>query len=236
LSELGIVPDKPPLSYYATELKSDELLKQAFRDTCDLPDGEDFDKACEKRFRRENYIVNYYALIRILKPNIVIETGTDAGDLTSWVLSAMHKNNYGKLISIDIPSKMGELTMETNLSQDEIGKFIPHTYRDRWELHLGDAKELLPKLLVENDVDMFVHDSLHTRTHMLFEYNCARALMRPNTIIISHDILWNKAFFSFTASHNLKGLSCISDPNLGLTVNKFDSYEGDIGLSVVKMT
>ncbi len=69
-----------------------------------------------------------------------------------------------------------------------------------------NRKDFLPKLLIKNDVDIFIHDSLHTRTHMLFEYNCARALMRPNAVIISHDILWNKAFFSFIASHNLKGI------------------------------
>ncbi len=234
LSELGIVQDKP-LSYYATELKSDELLRHTFRDACDLTNGEAFDKVYKKRFRRENYVVNYYALIRILKPGIVIETGTDTGNLTSWVLSAMHKNNHGKLISIDIPSSAGELTMETNLSQDKVGKFIPDAYRGRWELHLGDAKELLPKLLLEHEVDVFIHDSLHTRTHMLLEYNCARALMRPGAVIISHDILWNKAFYSFTASHNLKGLSSVADPNLGLTVNKFDDYEKDIGLEVVRL-
>jgi hypothetical protein len=125
--------------------------------------------------------------------------------------------------------------MTASISIDNVGHLIPHAYRDRWEYHAGDAKELLPTLLIENDVDIFIHDSLHTRTHMLFEYNCARALMRPNTIIISHDILWNKAFFSFTASHNLEGLSCISDPNLGLTINKFESYEEEIGLGVVKV-
>ena len=73
----------------------------------------------------------------------------------------MHKNNNGRLISIDIPSQAGKLTMETNLASKEVGKLIPDVYRDRWELHLGDAKELLPKLLLENEVDVFIHDSLH---------------------------------------------------------------------------
>lgn len=34
----------------------------------------------------------------------------------------------------------------------------------------------------------------------------------------------------------LKGLSCISGPNLGLTINKFEPYEEEIGLGVVKIT
>lgn len=235
MSRIGITPEHS-LSYYRDELMSDKLLEDAFLQGSHFSKDVKFDKIYGKLFKRENYIANYYALIREIKPKVVIETGTADGCLTSWVLSAMHKNNRGKLLSIDIPPQDGKLTMTTSLSINNVGHLIPRAYCDRWEYHPGDAKELLPKLLIENDVDIFIHDSLHTRTHMLFEYNCARALMRPNTIIISHDILWNKAFFSFIASHNLKGLSCISGPNLGLTINKFEPYEEEIGLGVVKIT
>jgi len=235
VSHIGITPEHT-LSYYRDELMSDKLLKDTILQASDANKDVKFDKIYKKIVNRENYVANYYALIRELKPKVVIETGTADGSLTSWVLSAMHKNKQGKLLSIDIPPQKGKLTMTTSLSRDNVGYLIPHAYRDRWEYHLGDVKELLPKLLIENEVDIFIHDSLHTRTHMLFEYNCARALMRPNTIIISHDILWNKAFFSFTASHNMKGLSSVTGPNLGLTVNKFDPYEEEIGLGVVKIT
>lgn len=234
MSRIGVIPEHP-LSYYRDELMSDKLLEDAFLQGSDSSKDVKFDKIYGKLFNRENYVANYYALIRDTKPEVVIETGTADGCLTSWVLSAMHKNNRGKLLSIDIPPQKGKLGMTTSLSTNNVGHLIPHAYRDRWEYHAGDAKELLPKLLIENDVDIFIHDSLHTRTHMLFEYNCARALMRPNTIIISHDILWNKAFFSFMASHNMKGFSSISGPNLGLTVNEFDPYEHKVGLGVVKL-
>ncbi len=233
MSHIGITPEHT-LSYYRDELVSDKLLKDTILQASDTNKNTKFDKTYKKIVNRENYVANYYALIREIKPKVVIETGTADGSLTSWVLSAMHKNNQGKLLSIDIPPQEGKLTMTTTLSKDKVGQLIPHAYRDRWEYYLSDAKELLPKLLIENRVDIFIHDSLHTRTHMLFEYNCARALMRPGTIIISHDILWNKAFFSFMASHNMKGLSSISGPNLGLTVNEFEHYEKKIGLSVVK--
>lgn len=234
MSSIGVVP-KHTLSFYCNELMSDTLLRETFLQCTNLNKDIKFDKIYSIPFKRENYLVNYYALIREVKPKVIIETGTADGCSTSWILSAMHKNNQGLLLSIDIPPQKGKLTMNSSLSVDNVGYLIPHPYRNRWKYHAGDAKELLPKLLIENDVDIFIHDSLHTRTHMLFEYNCARALMRPNTIIISHDILWNKAFFSFTASHNLKGFSCISDPNLGLTINKFEPYEEKIGLSVVKI-
>jgi cephalosporin hydroxylase len=231
LLRVGIDP-KHPLSHYYDELIGDYLLKQTFLKAYDFKNEVEFEKSV-KQFSRANYIVNYYALIREMKPEIVIETGTASGHMTSWILTAMHKNNSGKLLSIDIPPKKDKLTMTTSLSANEVGMLIPQQYRDRWEYYPGDAKILLPRLLIDNDVDIFIHDSLHTRTHMLFEYNCARALMRPGAVIISHDILWNNSFFSFTASHHLKSLSCIADPNLGLTVNMFDDYEKEIGLGAV---
>ena len=235
MSRLGVTPEHA-LAYYREELMADRVLKSAFVQGAESNKDVQFDKIYGRLFKREHYVTNYYALMREIKPNIVVETGTADGCLTSWILTALHKNNRGKLLSIDIPPRKGKMEMTTSLSMDNVCYLIPHAYRDRWEYHAGDAKELLPKLLIENDVDVFIHDSLHTRTHMLFEYNCARALMRPNTIIMSHDILWNKAFFSFIASHNLEGLSCISDPNLGLTINKFEPYEEEIGLGVLKVT
>jgi hypothetical protein len=233
MAEIGLTP-KCPLSYYRNELASDEILKNSFLRASEANINPNFHKIWTKRLNSEGYVANYYALIREVKPKIVIETGTSEGKLTSWILSAMHKNNCGKLISIDIPPQEGKLTMSISLLPKDIGRFIPNVYRDRWEYHCGDAKEFLPKLLIANDVDIFIHDSLHTRTHMLFEYNCARALMRPNTIIMSDDILWNKAFFSFLSSHNLRGFSSVTSIGLGLTVNKFEPYEEDIGLGVVR--
>ncbi|MHC4655649.1 MAG: class I SAM-dependent methyltransferase [Planctomycetota bacterium] len=230
-----VVTPKHALTYYRDELMSDKLLEETYLRATDFNKDLKIEKTFGKVIKRENYVTNYYALIRERKPKIVVETGTADGCLTGWILSAMHKNNCGKLLSIDIPPQKGKLTMATSLSADNVGHLIPNAYHDRWEYHAGDAKELLPKLLIENVVDIFIHDSLHTRTHMLFEYNCARALMRPGTIIISHDILWNGAFFSFVASHNMKGFSSISGPNLGLTVNEFDPYEERIGLGVVKL-
>ena len=53
-----------------------------------------------------------YVLVRILKPDIVIETGVGAG-VSSWtILHALEENNAGKLISIDLPTTNSELMPE----------------------------------------------------------------------------------------------------------------------------
>jgi predicted O-methyltransferase YrrM len=222
-----------PLSEYQNELIGDRLLSESFRRAVDagLIGGE---FAEHIGMRRIGNLVTYYGLLRELKPATVVETGTSAGESACLILAALSRNKAGRLISINLPAVDGKLTMETTLKPSEIGCMIPEAYRGRWEYICGDAKEFLPRVLLGNRADVFIHDSLHTRTHMLYELNVARALLPEGGIIISDDVLWNKAFVSFLESHNLHGIACESNPNLAITVNRFDDYEKSIGLEVVR--
>ncbi len=68
----------------------------------------------------------------------------------------------------------------------------------RWTLHIGDTRELLPPLLERlGTVDLFIHDSLHTYDHMMFEFECAWPHIRPGGFLIADDALWNKSFDEF---------------------------------------
>ena len=67
-------------------------------------------RGINKYFNWEDRVLNnpsnvliYYALIRELKPKLIVETGTASGSMTSFILSALSKNKTGKLISIDLP-------------------------------------------------------------------------------------------------------------------------------------
>ncbi len=113
---------------------------------------------------------------------------------------------------------------------------LPKTdeYRSRWSYRLGDAKVLLPRILAEEDVDVFIHDSLHTATHMLFEYATARALMPEKTLLLSDDIGWNNSFDGFLAINGLTGYAPFSNPNVGLAVNLFNKFEHDAGIGIVR--
>jgi predicted O-methyltransferase YrrM len=44
---------------------------------------------------------------------------------------------------------------------------------------------------------MFIHDSLHTYEHMLWEFETAYPLIRPGGLLVSDDALWNNAFHDF---------------------------------------
>ncbi len=120
-----------------------------------------------------------YAAIRAVAPGIVVETGVANGVSSAHLLLALARNNKG----------------HAN------GWVVPEWLRDRWTLRIGDAKTLLPEVLRGlGTIDVFIHDSLHTYDHMLWEYRAAYEHIRPGGLLISDDALWNSAFSEFAAT------------------------------------
>jgi hypothetical protein len=67
-----------------------------------------------------------------------------------------------------------------------------------WQIHIGDARQLLPSLLSQlSSIDIFVHDSLHTCEHMWWEFETAYPPLRRGGLLFSDDALWNSAFHNF---------------------------------------
>lgn len=160
-------------------------------------------QAAESSFRATNVIsadlyakkvLLQYAAIRAFAPDIIVETGVACGVSSSYLLSALHKNSRGMLHSI-------ELGDERYLPPGKApGWVVPEQLKSRWDLRIGDSRELLPKLLEElSAVDVFIHDSLHTYEHMLWEYRAAYSFIRPGGLLISDDAAWNPAFPEFCA-------------------------------------
>jgi Methyltransferase domain len=151
--------------------------------------------------------VIYYALIRVMQPDLVVETGVCDGFSSRFLLLAMERNRRGTLHSIDLPDQDVELDHAGNRQRDvmslgrKTGWLVPDALRSRWRLHLGDAREVLPKLLPTlAPMDIFIHDSLHTYDHMLFEFQTAWPHLRDGGILLSDDTDWNQAFPEFAAS------------------------------------
>ena len=123
-----------------------------------------------------------YVLVRILKPDIVVETGVGAG-VSSWtILHALEENNTGRLVSIDLPTPNTQLL-------PEVGYLIPNTLRHRWDLQTGASQKLLPEILSElGEIDIFQHDSRHSYSNQLREYQCAWPFIKHGGMLISDDI------------------------------------------------
>ncbi len=132
-----------------------------------------------------------YLLIRLMKPDTVFETGVSSGASSAYILSALHDNKTGKLISIDLPPD----NLPTGKAS---GWVVPPFLKERWSLHIGDSKNLMGPLLHEaGQMDCFIHDSLHTYEHMIWEFRKAWPRLKPGGLFLSHDVGANDAFLDF---------------------------------------
>lgn len=220
---IGRTP-KNSLEYYRDELKDCGPLRKAHQ--------AHYGEVPDPRIANDALVAFYYAMVRETRPTSIVETGTATGSMTALLLAAIEQNNHGKVYSIDLPTRPDALTMHTMVPTEEVGCLIPIEFRHRWRLEVGDAKVLLPRVLAETDADVFIHDSLHTRSHMSFEFAVARALMRPNTVIASDDSLWNSAWMDFIHTHRLLSFTCVRNPQVCVTMNRFDAYEQGQGIGI----
>lgn len=138
-----------------------------------------------------------YLLIRMIQPDIVLETGVSSGASSAYILSALQDNDMGRLISIDLPPG--------NLPPGKAsGWVVPSSLKERWSLHIGDAKNLLKPLLHEADqIDCFIHDSSHTYEHMIWEFKTVWPYLKPGGLFLSHDVGANDAFLDFMKENGI---------------------------------
>jgi hypothetical protein len=129
-----------------------------------------------------------YLLIRVTRPEVVIETGVAFGISTAFVLQALRENGSGGLHSVDLPPIV-------DLDGDLTGRAVPTYLRDRWVLHRGSSVRVLPRVLSEvGVVDFFIHDSLHTRRHMAWELDKVTPFLQRGSAVIVDDAGKNRAF------------------------------------------
>ena len=139
-----------------------------------------------------------YAMIRITKPNVIVETGVFEGAGSCAILLALRRNDKGVLYSLDIPSPYLP-------TKKEAGWRIPQHLRSRWNLIIGRSSDELQKLLIYlGEIDMFLHDSEHSYENMRFEYETAWEYIIGGGLLLSHDITRNMAFRSFAIQHSKK--------------------------------
>ncbi len=123
-----------------------------------------------------------YVLIKLLRPDVVVETGVGAG-VSSWtILHAMEENGSGRLVSIDLPTPNTELL-------PEVGYLVPEKLRHRWSLRTGPSQQLLPNTLRElGKIDIFLHDSRHSYSNQLREYQTVWPFIDTNGLLVSDDV------------------------------------------------
>jgi methyltransferase family protein len=133
-----------------------------------------------------------WCLTRHLRPDKVVETGVAHGVTSRFILEALQKNGRGHLWSIDVPP------LERFL-QKQVGVAVGGRYPDRWSYIEGSSRRRLPSLLAQlGQIDLFIHDSLHSERNVRFELDRAWVALRPGGAIAVDDVDANWGFHSFT--------------------------------------
>ncbi|MEZ5100729.1 MAG: class I SAM-dependent methyltransferase [Thermoleophilia bacterium] len=133
------------------------------------------------------------ALVRLVRPAVVVETGVALGYSSATILAALEANGHGRLHSIDLPAPQWD-------PDREVGELVPAGLRSRWALELGPSQRLLPRALDRlAPVDLFLHDSNHGYSAQLREYRTAWPALRPGGILVSDDV-WSPAFLEHAAA------------------------------------
>jgi hypothetical protein len=135
------------------------------------------------------------------RPNMVLETGVAAGKSSSLILAQLGFLDHGKLISVDITDKVGELIEEES--------------KKRWSLVV--LKPLFKKFQFKrivnsiSDLELFLHDSNHSPSWQLFE---VKTIMKsaPNCRIILVDDITRLVVNFFQGLANQGSLFLIKEP------------------------
>jgi predicted O-methyltransferase YrrM len=137
-------------------------------------------------------ILLQYAVVRAFQPRIVVETGVANGVSSAYILLALQANGRGTLYSIGLHDP------QYLPAGKALGWIVPQELRSTWKLLVGDSRTILPGLLDEiGSTDIFIHDSLHTYEHMLWEYRRAYPHLPSGGLLFSDDAKWNSAFPEF---------------------------------------
>jgi len=143
-----------------------------------------------------------YAMVRILRPDHVIETGVSSGVSSAHFLLALRRNRRGTLHSIDLPTlqrgaRFGSRDSPVALPPGRAtGWAVPAELRTGWDLQLGRSEEILPKLAEKlPSVGVFLHDSLHTPGHLTFELTTVRPKLVSGAVVLADNTVWTGAAF-----------------------------------------
>lgn len=110
----------------------------------------------------------WYALVRAKQPDVVVETGTHLGLGSCVIAAALLRNGRGRLTTIDVDSEAGYL--------------IADPWASVIDRRIGSSVD---ELATMRDVDIFLHDSLHTYDYETREIAAVEANLRPDAIVLS---------------------------------------------------
>lgn len=150
------------------------LLEEATRDEALRDHVRDATRTSSRRSLADEDLLlhrrlGWYAIVRATRPERVVETGTDKSLGSVLIASALLRNGIGRLTTIDLNPASGYL--------------IGGEYAKVIDVVLDDSLRAIESL--SPGVDLFIHDSLHTRSHELAEYQAIEPKLTDRAVVLS---------------------------------------------------
>ncbi|MEV4464897.1 class I SAM-dependent methyltransferase [Micromonospora echinofusca] len=166
------VPVKQVRAYFA-EIESDDVLRRHIESATA---GAARRGLADRQVRYARRI-GWYAIVRATKPTHVVETGVDKG-LGSCVLAAALLRNVadghpGRVTSLDINPEAGYLARTAPWSEVV-------------DLVIGDSIASIAAL--DRPVDLFLHDSDHSRAHEKREFEAVESRLASGAILLTDNV------------------------------------------------
>ncbi len=161
VSGIAEAPRNRVAGYFA-ELEEDSTLLSWLRDRLATRK----DRPSEPHYGRR---IVWYALARLSRPQLIVETGVHDGLGSAVLLRALDQNGTGRLCGMDI--KPGS------------GWMIPANLRGRFDFKLGPSLTSISAL--EGPVDMFLADSDHRYEYERAEYEAVSPKLASTATLIS---------------------------------------------------
>lgn len=150
---------------YIHEIESDEALKShVIRMTLHGPDRAFADNRADFSKR-----IGWYAMARVLKPDVVVETGVDKGLGSVVLCAALLRNGKGRFYGTD--------------KNPEAGRLLSDRYAEVGSILYGDSIESLKAL--DETIDLFVNDSDHSASYERAEYEIIASKLSAYGIVLS---------------------------------------------------
>jgi predicted O-methyltransferase YrrM len=130
-----------------------------------------------------------YALVRLLQPTTVVETGVADGRSSFMILSALERNGQGTLHSFEVRPDAGSLVRG----------------HAQWDLTVSDARDARARFADAlgrlEAIDLFLHDSDHSYGNQMFEYEQAWPKIPGGGVLVSDDVDLSRAYVDFATRY-----------------------------------
>ncbi|WP_037607219.1 class I SAM-dependent methyltransferase [Streptacidiphilus rugosus] len=153
---------------YMAELRDDEQLRRVITEGLVRSPR----RATIDPLLRYGRRIGWYAFVRALRPQFVVETGTNRGLGSAVMAAALLRNGGGTLSTVDLDPRGGELILPP------YRQVVRHTVGDSLSFLNGLAERQQP-------IDLLVVDTGYTAEHERAELAAATPLLADHAVVIA---------------------------------------------------